>query len=194
MTKSKTPTGSRWSKGTSGNRAGRPPGSRNKSTLLAEALLEGESEKLIRKAIELGLKGEPVPLRLCIERICPPRRERLVEFFLPSILQAQDAAAATAAILDAVAKGQLTPGEAELLARTVQIHLQILQTEDLGRRVAELEAVMAKASQSVSTEVPYVQSADPFAFDGVLSEDEPEAAAQDEATDASDDSTDATDQ
>ena len=50
---------------------------------------------------------------------------------------------------------------------------------------------MVKASESVSTEVPYAQSADPFAFDGVLSEDE--AAAKNEATDASDDSTDATD-
>jgi len=37
-----------FQKGQSGNPAGRPPGSRNKKTLVLEALLEGEAEGIAR--------------------------------------------------------------------------------------------------------------------------------------------------
>jgi hypothetical protein len=57
-----------FSRGTSGNPAGRPSGSRNKATLLMEAMLEGEVEQLARKAIELAKKGDTQALRLCLER------------------------------------------------------------------------------------------------------------------------------
>ena len=36
---------------------GRRPGSRNKATVAVEALLDGEAEKLTRKAIEMALAG-----------------------------------------------------------------------------------------------------------------------------------------
>jgi hypothetical protein len=38
-----------------------------------EALLNGEAEKLTRKAIDLGLAGDMAALRLCVDRIIPPR-------------------------------------------------------------------------------------------------------------------------
>jgi len=44
--------------GTSGNPAGRPKGARNRATVAAEALLEGEAEALTRKAVELALAGD----------------------------------------------------------------------------------------------------------------------------------------
>ena len=58
--------------GTSGNPRGRPSGSRHKTTLAMEALLDGEAEKLTRKAIELALAGDMVALRLCLDRTIPP--------------------------------------------------------------------------------------------------------------------------
>jgi len=63
--------GGRFGKGRSGNPRGRPLGSRNSATLAAEALLEGEAEKLTRKCIELALSGDTVALRLCLERFTP---------------------------------------------------------------------------------------------------------------------------
>ena len=61
-----------------GNRLGRgrPQGSRNKATLAIEALLDGESDKLTRKAVDLAMKGDTTALRLCLERLCPPRKDR----------------------------------------------------------------------------------------------------------------------
>lgn len=38
-----------FSKGRSGNPRGRPPGARNAATVIAEQLLDGEAEALIRK-------------------------------------------------------------------------------------------------------------------------------------------------
>ena len=47
--------GQPFEKGRSGNPAGRRRGSRNRATLAAAVLLEGESEVLTLKAVELGL-------------------------------------------------------------------------------------------------------------------------------------------
>src|SRR5262249_5233277 len=71
--------------GQSGNPSGRPRGARNKATLLAEALLDGEAEAITRKLIEKGLEGDSTALRLCLERLLSPRRDRRVEFDLPKI-------------------------------------------------------------------------------------------------------------
>src|SRR4051794_17225119 len=81
----------RYSKGTSGNPAGRPAGSRNKSTLLSEEMLQGQAPAIIQKAIDLALKGDTTALRLCLERICPPRKERLIDLPLPLITEARHA-------------------------------------------------------------------------------------------------------
>ena len=66
----------RFRKGRSGNPKGRPMGVRNKATEAAELVLDGEAEALTRKAVERALEGEASALRLCLERIIPPRRER----------------------------------------------------------------------------------------------------------------------
>jgi Family of unknown function (DUF5681) len=71
--------------GQSGNPAGRPKGARNATTLAVEALLDGEGEALTRKAIDLAKKGDMQALKLCMDRIVPPRRDRPLAFALPPI-------------------------------------------------------------------------------------------------------------
>src|SRR5207253_3074693 len=91
---SKAPAGRLFQKGRSGNPSGRRPGCRNRATLTAEVLLEGEAEALTRKAIELALEGDTTALRLCLERIVPQRRSRAVAFDLPQIDRVEDLAGA----------------------------------------------------------------------------------------------------
>ena len=93
-----------FEKGRSGNPAGRRPGSRNKATLAAAALLAGESEALTRTAVELALAGDPTAMRLCIERLLPPCRERTVKFTLPPIESVSDISAAMQAVTTALAR------------------------------------------------------------------------------------------
>jgi hypothetical protein len=64
--------------GQSGNPYGRPRGARNRATVVAERLLDGEADALTRKAIELAKEGDTTALRLCIERILPARKDRPV--------------------------------------------------------------------------------------------------------------------
>ena len=82
--------GGPFKKGQSGNPGGRRVGCRNKTTIAAAAFLAGEAEALTRRAVELALVGDPTALRLCLERILPPCRDRIVKFVLPPIESAAD--------------------------------------------------------------------------------------------------------
>ena len=53
---------------------GRRPGSKNRTTLVAEALLKGEEEALVRKAIELAKAGDVQMLKFLLDRILPKER------------------------------------------------------------------------------------------------------------------------
>jgi hypothetical protein len=109
-----------FTKGRSGNPTGKPRGARHRATLAAEALLDGEAEALTRKAIELALAGDPIALRLCLDRILPPRRERTLKFVLPELRSTADAGSAMAAILAAVAAGHACLAEAGEFAKLVE--------------------------------------------------------------------------
>ena len=50
---------------------GRKPGPRNRTTIVAAALLEGDAEALTRKAIELALAGDVGMLKFLLGRILP---------------------------------------------------------------------------------------------------------------------------
>jgi Family of unknown function (DUF5681) len=131
-------------KGQSGCPAGKPKGARHRTTLAAEALLDGEAEALTRKVIELALSGDSTALRLCLDRILPPRRERPVRFALPLLEGAGDAVAAMAAITAAVAAGEISPGEATELSRLVQGYVVALEARDFDQRLRAIEARNAK--------------------------------------------------
>jgi|SRR5690242_14559155 Family of unknown function (DUF5681) len=133
----------RFRKGRSGNPRGRPMGARNKATEAAEQLLDGEAEALTRRAVELALEGEASALRLCLERIIPPRRGRPVRLGLPAVRGAADLAGTMAAITTASVQGTITPGEAAELARVVEIFVRAVETSDFERRLRELEEAHA---------------------------------------------------
>jgi hypothetical protein len=127
-----------FEKGRSGNPAGRQSGSRNKATLAAAALLAGEAEALTRKAVDMALDGDPIAMRLCMERVLPPCRERTVEFSLPPIEaarteetcgpSARDVSRAMDAVTSALARGEITPGEAEKIAGVVDTFVRAIAT------------------------------------------------------------------
>lgn len=134
-----------FEKGRSGNPGGRRPGCRNRASLAAEALLDGEADLLTRRAVDLAVAGDPTALKLCLERILAPRRERVVRFALPPIESAGDIARAMGAVAAAVADGALTPGEAGALAQIVDTFVRAIETSDFDRRLQLLEADAARA-------------------------------------------------
>jgi hypothetical protein len=129
----------RFQKGQSGNPAGRPRGARNKATLAALALLEGEAEALTRKAVEAALAGDMQALRLCLERIAPPAKDRPISLKLPKLKSVVDLPKITAAILDAVADGKIGPSEAAVLSKVVEQHARAVELVELEERLRKLE-------------------------------------------------------
>ncbi|SEK80874.1 hypothetical protein SAMN05443999_102309 [Roseovarius azorensis] len=118
---------------------GKPKGTRHKATQAALALLDGEAESLTRKAVELALGGDGAALRLCLERIAPSRRDAPVQFDLPKMQSAADAAKAAGAVLVAVADGDLTPQEGAHIMALVETYRRTLETTELEARLAALE-------------------------------------------------------
>jgi hypothetical protein len=136
------PKDTKFQKGQSGNPKGRPKGSLNSATLAAQALLDGEAEALTRKAIEKAKEGDMAALRLCLERLCPSRRERLVAFETPVPTKAKDGPGAMGAVIKAVIGGEITPGEGQAVTAMLEAQRRAIETEDLARRVAALEQSM----------------------------------------------------
>ncbi len=123
---------------TEGN-PGRPKGARHRATMAALALLEGDGERLARKAVELALAGDTTALRLCLERIAPPRKDAPISFTVPKMETAGDAAAAAGAVLQAVGQGELTPIEAAHITGLIESFRRTLETSELEARITKLE-------------------------------------------------------
>ena len=110
-----------------------------------EALLEGEGEALTRTAIDLAKGGDVPALRLCLDRLLPVRKDRHVPFALPKLETAADAVKATAALIEAVAAGELTPSEAGELSKLVEGFSRAVDLHDIQQRLEKLEAAQPGA-------------------------------------------------
>ena len=118
---------------------GKPRGARSRVTLAIEALLEGQHEALTQAAIGKALEGDTVALRLCLDRLAPPRKDTPIAIELPPITSAADTVAASAAVLAAVAAGDCTPDEGGRVLALLTAHKNIVETGDLERRIIALE-------------------------------------------------------
>ena len=107
--------------------------------MAVEALLDGQAETLTKKAIEKALEGDMAALRLCLDRICPPRKDAPVALKMPPMNGAGDAATAMAFVLTTVASGELTPTEGAAIAGLVETYRRTLGTTDTEQRIAALE-------------------------------------------------------
>ena len=112
-----------FKKGQSGNPSGKPLGTRNKATRAALTLLHGQLEELTQAAINKALEGDMVALRLVMDKVLPTCKEAPIDpgtLQLPSPVTADNASTAMAEVLNAVASGNITPGQGAVLIGMVR--------------------------------------------------------------------------
>jgi hypothetical protein len=126
--------------GQSGNPNGRPKGALNKASRAIRALMEGEAEELGRVAIHKALEGDKTALRLCLDRIVPARKDAPIQFELPVMSNASEAAVAAQAVLKAVSEGEVTPLEGATVMGLLEQYRRTLEASEFENRIEALEA------------------------------------------------------
>src|SRR5665811_307793 len=129
----KRPRGRPFAKGN----GGRKLGARNRASLLADALLEGEEEELVRKGIELAKAGDPQMLKFFLDRLLP--KERPVKINLPPIESRSDLVAAFAAIVQAVGAGEIAPSEGSAVAALLASTARFIDDAEVEARLRKME-------------------------------------------------------
>ena len=116
---------------------GRKPGSKNRTTVVAEALLKGEEVGLVRKAIGLAKAGDVQMLKFLLDRILP--KDRSVRIDVPSMKHGADGIDALGSIIDAVGAGQIAPSEGSALANLVVARARMITEAEVNLRLDEIE-------------------------------------------------------
>lgn len=131
-----------WKPGQSGNPQGRPKGAKNKATIAAQMLLDGEALNLTRRAVELALKGDATALRLCLERVVAPRKGRSIVLNLPKIETNGDIGAVLDAMLGAISSGNSTAEEVSAVLPIIETRMKAIELTDLAERLAHIEDML----------------------------------------------------
>jgi hypothetical protein len=130
----------RFQPGQSGNPAGKKPGTRNRSTMLVEQMIGDEAERITGNLIRSALEGKAWAIQTCMRRAAPPARSRTVVVDLPSTDTPSGILAAGARLIEATAQGEIAPDEADRLSALLDKQRLALETVELERRIAALEA------------------------------------------------------
>jgi Family of unknown function (DUF5681) len=154
--------GGQFAPGVSGNPAGRPKGSRNRSTLLMASLGEADAEAVVAAAVAKAKAGDGAMLRCLVTRILPAVRSRPVELEVPEGSET-DLRALHDAILRGLAQGEILPDEALMIARALEKMAHALATaaaaaspsprrrSRLSSRARKLRACKSPVSRSLAT-------------------------------------------
>jgi hypothetical protein len=129
----------RFKPGESGNPKGKPKGTLHKATRAAQELLDGEAQDLTRKCIELAKEGNPLALKLYLERLIPPRKDRPIKMKLPKVINGSDLPKVLQTVMRAVAEGEITPGEGQAIMAMLEALRKGIELTTIEARLAALE-------------------------------------------------------
>lgn len=129
----------KFQKGQSGNPNGKPKGTKNKATIAAEQLLQGDLNNICRRLIEEALVGNVQAIKLVLDRVLPSNKDRFIDIKLPKLKTSEDAVKAISTIIDAVGDGSITPNEGEAMSRVVNAFLKAIESQEIEKRVSVLE-------------------------------------------------------
>ena len=124
-----------FTKGKSGNPAGRPKGVATKQTKLRAEIAE-HLPGIIDKTVEMAKGGDTTAIKLLMDRVLPALRpvDTPVSFALGGTLTESGQA-----VLQAVETGSMTPDQASKLLTGIGTLARVTEVDELTRRVEALE-------------------------------------------------------
>ena len=128
-----------FSKGASGNPAGRPPNSPNKMSRVAFEKLGANAEEIVMAVIEKAIAGDTAALRMCLERIAPPVRSTAVSITLPKCETPRDISKGYDALFDILARGDITLDEFLRISNVLESRRKALETAGLAEEMERLK-------------------------------------------------------
>ncbi|CAN7428786.1 DUF5681 domain-containing protein [Caballeronia sp. LjRoot34] len=124
----------RFLPGQSGNPGGKPLSAKR-----LREVLELDIDLYAAKLKELALAGEPTALKLVIERLCPAPKPGRDAVQIPTLYHAETFTDKANALLDAVARGDLSPEDGATLLTSLSGAVRTTELDDLIRRLDALE-------------------------------------------------------
>jgi hypothetical protein len=121
-----------------------PDGARDRAIVMAERRLRGGLEAVVAAIIEAASSGDMAAARLVVDRLLPAPRDRRIALAQRPIARADDAIKASADILAAVARGQITPAEAEAVAKLLHNFIAASEAREFEGRLEALEAASSQ--------------------------------------------------
>lgn len=118
---------------------GRPRGSRNKRTQLAQQMLDDNAGHLMRKVLLQALQGDPATLRMLVGYILPRHRDTPVNIGPLPMGTIDELAQASATVLQKTASGEITPGDAQTISGLIEAHRKVLEAQQLDHRLRAME-------------------------------------------------------
>lgn len=132
--------------GKSGNPKGKPKGVKHKATQAMSLLLEGEMERLTRKAVELALAGDTTALKLCLDRIAPPLKSTLPPVQV-DLDDSQSLTSMARSFVKAASKGEIPPDVAMQLISALSNVARVEEVENLKQRLEAMEHILKGQSK-----------------------------------------------
>jgi hypothetical protein len=124
----------KWRKGQSGNPAGRPKGALGTRT----KLLQKYEGRIVKRIINLALRGDRVCLRICADRLWPALRPIAAPVKVPNV-KATDLGCFGRRVLRRMARGQLAPDAAQLILGALEAQARLVEHSTLVERLEALE-------------------------------------------------------
>lgn len=119
---------------------GKPKGAKNRASLVALELFEGGVQDIAAAVIDQARAGDLTAARIVLDKVLPNAKERAIALpDLPSTDTAAGVSNAQQKILEAVAAGVITPGEASTLSSVLEQRRKALETMELEQRIIALE-------------------------------------------------------
>jgi hypothetical protein len=120
---------------------GRPRGSRNKKTLIAQQLVDEHAESIVRKAMVKALQGDSGMLQALLAYILPRPKDAPLKTGMLRTSTAQELSQSMEVILKKLSEGELTPSQAKELVDILEARRRMLEAEDIEARLCRLEKV-----------------------------------------------------